>query len=748
LSNLDIEQKVVADYIEGKWARRIYAGNAFFIHECNSYNEHTHATFTDNSNNIILTVPLFNLKNGVNVPNNAKKMYVHVTEPPEDAAHYFDNSGNRFHIDFVDPCRVDLKVYQIPRIPECSDGIDNNDNTKFDFCLSDNSNWDTCDLGCISPRDDSEDKCDYPNIFTEETEVNEFKISGGLIKVSYFDPDVSAPSNRIKKHLTGIKGTINIYDGIYVPENAQEIKINLEFKSDKEIFFKIGENEIYRGKSNNNERVQVNIELENDDLTNFIGNSVPIRIGTDGLDYNEQDAKILEQEDKIIEFQNNPNNDGSIWEIIRINEGGFTSTTGNSGVYKENHKEFELVTWNTGNTGNKPKIIARLKNLKLSDYSKWNLKFKLKVQPQGDICGDLFKVNMYNGYSIEFDHVLDSWDQNVHSGNVDSRDSDSGISLIKGNEANHIISANAKICTGELWKDVEIIFDKRNVIVYFQGNKVFEREIYLEQDHPNYDNLEFVAYYKNGRTTQAIKELEFTGTKMSEVSILYPESYIEITTSGNNEELSNRFVEDFNLRANVDANVRAINLIINSGFKWLSKVILDENIIYEIDESADLYQTGEPLSIRIERELLTEDNIFTFEFISKDKSVDTISPTNINSIIEYNANNIISRSSCDSTLVGACESSEGCIWKFSDINGLQEIRIPQDYAGDKECVYNGGIDQTSSLRNAFSQTLNELDSDKDGVIDEPFILGNLDINTVHQSYPNFARHELQIRRWY
>jgi len=146
ISGLTPGQLVKVAAITGSYSHRIHNGKDELPSSCK---KDTYGTFSDNNKNTVarypLTIDTFNTGNsfdkGILIPQGATRLYIHILESGSN--NYFDNSGNSGNRDNRLPCEVELKTF---RVPQCSDGIDNDKDGKID----------EDDLGCVNRFDDDE----------------------------------------------------------------------------------------------------------------------------------------------------------------------------------------------------------------------------------------------------------------------------------------------------------------------------------------------------------------------------------------------------------------------------------------------------------------------------------------------------------------------------------------------------------------------------------------------------------------
>jgi len=115
---------------------------------------------------------------------------------------------------------------------------------------------------------------------------NPLYIAGGYIKVVYNNSE--APQSINKKYFPGIDGFINIYDSFYVPGTLISLEAYLHYNSSQNIFFTIGNTEVYRGNSSGSE---TEVTLNNAQLDAFLDynylsdKTIPYRLGLENVSY-------------------------------------------------------------------------------------------------------------------------------------------------------------------------------------------------------------------------------------------------------------------------------------------------------------------------------------------------------------------------------------------------------------------------------------------------------------------------------
>ena len=117
------------------------------------------------------------------------------------------------------------------------------------------------------------DLSSYNDMFSSGINEIEFRgnqslyIAGGFVKVKH-DTHSELISSE-KKYLPGIKGVINLYDGIYIPEKLDSMKIFLHYYSNQTIFLTIGDKLIYEGNGSGSEVSATFNDLQLSSILNY-----------------------------------------------------------------------------------------------------------------------------------------------------------------------------------------------------------------------------------------------------------------------------------------------------------------------------------------------------------------------------------------------------------------------------------------------------------------------------------------------
>ena len=116
--------------------------------------------------------------------------------------------------------------------------------------------------------------------YVEFRSYNDLHFSGGYLKLLIYS--TIEYENQINYHFPGINGAINIYDGVFIPNNLNYMNLSLRFNSSYELFFAIGNTTLFTTDSNNSIK---EILFNNSDFQNQLnyseleGKTLPLRFG-------------------------------------------------------------------------------------------------------------------------------------------------------------------------------------------------------------------------------------------------------------------------------------------------------------------------------------------------------------------------------------------------------------------------------------------------------------------------------------
>jgi hypothetical protein len=122
-------------------------------------------------------------------------------------------------------------------------------------------------------------------------------VAGGYFKITYKNPTFENIFDEDIYYFPGIEGLINIYDGVYIPGDLNEMEIYLHYNSSINIFLIMGNTTLYRGNSSG-ENLEVTInDATLSGLLNYggiVNKTVPLRLGLENVSYEEVGRRNLD----------------------------------------------------------------------------------------------------------------------------------------------------------------------------------------------------------------------------------------------------------------------------------------------------------------------------------------------------------------------------------------------------------------------------------------------------------------------
>lgn len=618
-------------------------------------------------------------------------------------------------------------------------------------------------------------------------------ITGGFIKIVY--ENISTPESYIRHYFPGIEGLINVYDGLYIPGDLNELKMYLHFKSNYTTLVTIGNVTVFNGTSSGNP-----ITLDNPQLVSLINytmierKTIPLRIGLQSI-INQSGGNA----DVIIITDLSGSMD---WELDQDNSDGVARACNDSAINSSTTKRISLakcldkqvVDIILNVTGNKvglsgfyaddtPPFKGRVYEQNLTEnrtllYQKLNA---YTVKGGTCICcaiNDAYKIlNEQSNSSRKRFVIVMSDGIPTHTCQAASgcQGTRTGLS---GNEGLWLgygagcyggsddCDVNDCSCASQNtnWSSCRL-HDDLNAKTYAIGlGPVLQCTIAnntLQQVAQCGKGLYFAStnatlltqFYQtiaHEIVSLSYKEQSAVGTSLN--TILYDDSYMEfnytkdvipygllITTEKN---FDNASAGTFSIPAN--SSIQEARIVSYSGPRWTNTVEINDTVIFRLSGYGDNYLfLGDPYVIQIPLALIGKNNTI--------RLTTGLSPTNTtvgsasNKIIYTIAKNFTSYSSISSF-------AEGCLWTidFED-NTQATLRLPLLYSGTNVCSYiQGNIDYDSNdaLQTAVYHLLRSLDFDGNEKIESKFITQDFQISsTAVTGIPFGWSTEVQVRRW-
>ncbi len=233
---------------------------------------------------------------------------------------------------------------------------------------------------------------------------------------------------------------------------------------------------------------------------------------------------------------------------------------------------------------------------------------------------------------------------------------------------------------------------------------------------------------------------------------LYPNSYISLNYPQQQEvfgipitlekAFSNSTSVNFSIPS--DSTPTSVTAISYSGNYWTSKVRLNNEVVYDINNYGTNYiELGDPYAIKIDHKKLISNNTLTITSVSSSGSNETSSSNN--KVIYTLIKNISAYSPISA-------NKDGCTWSiyFEDNTNIT-LKIPQSYNGSNVCTYSPSsivYNLNDALQVAAYNLFRQLDLNLNGKVDFLFAQNEINISTNEiQGIPFPWSTEVQIRRW-
>ncbi|MBI2448946.1 VWA domain-containing protein [Candidatus Pacearchaeota archaeon] len=242
-------------------------------------------------------------------------------------------------------------------------------------------------------------------------------------------------------------------------------------------------------------------------------------------------------------------------------------------------------------------------------------------------------------------------------------------------------------------------------------------------------------------------------------TILYPDSNIKFDYSDsklpNGTALSYRlnFTSPGSSKFEIPNGfgIMEANLISYSGAKWTKEARINNSVFDATFFNLSIYgsnyiRLGDPYRLHIPRTLIKENSNNVSVFVGN--SPDEFIAGSVNNKFALTIAKPLSSYSRISI------KNVGCNWDIQTIEGYINLRVPSNYTGTKLCIYNstypdyGSYDFDDAYDNAVLSLLQELDINKDNVLDIPLSADNIRIEALAVPGIPFTWHSIiEIRVW-
>ncbi len=609
-------------------------------------------------------------------------------------------------------------------------------------------------------------------------------IAGGYVKITYENDDI-LESNSIRYYLPGIEGLINIYDGVYFPNNLLGMNVYLHYLSNNSIFLNIGNTTTFNDSSDVEiERTLSDGELRGylSDYEGLIGSTVPIRLGlgemtgqigegvadivflidsTGSMGDEINDVKsiiteftqVLENSSidyrlGLIEFQDYPispcGGSSDFPSLIYTFSG--EDFTNNATEFREVVEDISLG-W--GNDGPESHLRALNDSLTLDwrvNAAKYNILLTDAPPHATDCLQDSWNY-WYCGYCLPT--VQYWWCSYYNLANCESTQISNDLSCNLGPKSAISVAEDL------VEEDITVFYITKES--YICGNRIMVDNLtnMTGGDYFSYteaEGVQDIILYIAGEIVDITYSTQ-TAVATGEVfSKLFSDSYIEFNYTEEDlpygliltsEELfDDAYHGSFDLPEN--STFLQADVVSYSGPRWTSEVDLNWQNVYNLsDYNSEYVQLGDPYVVRLSEEYVnTTNNVQVFTGLSFENFSEG---STSNKIIYKVVKNLVSYSPISSY-------AEGCIWnvEFEDDSELV-LNIPLNYSGSSQCYYQElreEYDINDALQSSTYNLLEKLDFDSDGKLDVKFSEQDLGVGYSEISgIPYEWSTEVQVRKW-
>lgn len=590
-------------------------------------------------------------------------------------------------------------------------------------------------------------------------------ISGGFIKITY-NSNVSYGEEH-KYQFPGIKGIINLYDGLSIPGDLTNLNISLHFNNSMPTFLTIGKTQIFNASSNGTAPVLIsNSTLSS--LLNFseLGErTTPIRFGMRNTSYltnNSRAIDVFSATDISGSMSASCSGTSPWWCCWYTSDLCASTTTCNScgGILTNKIQDAKdandlFIDMILNNSKNRVGLTAYSGKAWPADYhqlsnNSTSLKNDVASWNAGGstcICCGVNKAVaglLANSTSSKFRSIVVMSDGDA---NVQCSEQDTGNANLDAIQSacNAYNNYGIKIYTIAFGADA-------NTNTLSQMAECAGGSFYLAID--NLSDIYHNIANELIQTSYSEQTVNVSGNFSSE---LFPDSYIEYSYTKPSpptglvatieQPFSSEGTANFTIPEN--ATLLKATAVSYSGPQWTSTIMVNNNSIYNLsDYQVDFLKLGDPYSINIPISATSQDNNITLKV---GLSPNNLTNGSINDKIIYT----ILKPLASYTSVSA--TANGCNWTIQFNNYNLTIQIPQNYSGTEKCEYSTSsfcgthpncVDATDSAQIAVYNLLKLLDFNSDGKVDVDLSSNDLKITTSNLGgIPFLFSTEVQVRRW-
>lgn len=595
---------------------------------------------------------------------------------------------------------------------------------------------------------------------------NNLHIAGGFVKISY-EESVNFGTNSTKVYLPGINGFVNLYDGVYVPEEFQSMEIFLHMNSSQAEVFVNLENKTLFNRTTTDEE---NIIISNSDISSKVnftqatGKNLPFRLGIANASYGgiTQDIDVFSVTDLSGSMCGSCNG-GSFFCCLfgggcsnnepRCNScGGTCANPAINNARTANNLFIDSILNNSGNRCGLAGYADSAPNSDFHNLSSSSSSLKSEVSSWRAVGGTCICCGINKAVGVLANSNVDSFESIVVM-------SDGAANVKCAQQGTATASQDAIQAACDAYEDygitvhaigfgssgvdeatLQAIASCGNGFYYFSDVNELS-EIYQQVAES------IIAEY----TEQTVELLGGVETK------IYSDSYISISQNSSSnpfglivsveKEFDDAYSGEFFVPA--DSQVIDARVTSYSGPRWTDSVAINGQNFYNLSKYGSNYiSLGDPFNFVIPNEMIVNGT-------NNVRVTTGLSPTNSSSGSENNKI-IYTLLKNASSFTGLKTVARGCNWQiqFED-DSVIGVPIPSDYDGVDVCIFNqtdSELDLPSTgndaAQSAVFELLDQLDIDDDGKIDVTFTEQDLQISLDEVvGIPFTWSTEVQVRRW-
>ncbi|RMD67488.1 VWA domain-containing protein, partial [Candidatus Pacearchaeota archaeon] len=603
---------------------------------------------------------------------------------------------------------------------------------------------------------------------TIELRGTNIHVAGGFIKINYIGGVEFA--NFTRYSFPGVKGAINVYDGMYIPGQLNSMDILLHLDSDEDVFLNIGNVTVYNGTTNGEENITISNSLLSSllDYNSLSSETVPIRIGLINASFQSltQNADVFSVTDLSGSMEDFC--DGG-WDVVwccffgpgyqecKDNATACQSCGGTHIPKLSNAQEANRVLVNSvlNYSGNRVGLVGFRWTTLPDDYhplSDDNNSLIAEIDSWwagGGTC-------ICCGINRAVQGFQENWSDSTVKAMVVMSDGIAGTECSEQGTGDARQDAIQAACEAK---------NNYNITVYAVGFGEGADEATLQSiascggGSYYYSTIDQIAQIYSQISQEIIASYQEQTIQVQGAinTTLYPDSYIAInyTSPASNvyglkavveEQFDDAYHASFDIPA--DVTISEARVTSYSGPRWTSRVFANNTLVYDLSKYGDEFiSLGDPYFVYIPPSLLQTGQTNTINLTTGTTPDNSTQGSAYNKVIYTAFKNATS-------FTPVLARADGCNWTIDFYDDTQiNISVPSNYNGNEQCSYTSGTTGTiassqDALQVAVLELLRELDFNSDGKVDVKFTSQDLQLSTNEiVDIPYVWSTEVEVRTW-